>query len=428
MRRGHRVSVLAVEAADRAFWLAQGLPVQTLAGARQQADDETLPLRELADIDCRLAGHHQPRPAQRRRATRRLAYSARALLHLLAHDPPDAILLHEGRSGLHRLVHFLARRQGIAVLHLGEGLLPATLVVDHEGVDGDASLTRRIAADYRGITADPAFLQAALAGWLGGSAAPSALRRPPSKPLLFDRLLAAASAARHGWRASRAAVTAWQAAQLGASRGLRSSLPMASPAIVVLLQPTSCPRMRLDAPPALSPQRLLHATRIAVDDIDRTIAVVGVLPREPLHAAAQQLFEAGCQLVPQAAAAAVLATALAVVTVNHPLAGAALLHGTPVVHLGRAIYGVRGVAVGATLATLRDGLTTALSMERPSLRERFLTRVLRRDHVWCAAESPDRNGLHGLMQTIERLLQARAPHGGRIVYRPGPVWPLTTVG
>ena len=94
------------------------------------------------------------------------------------------------------------------------------------------------------------------------------------------------------------------------------------------------------------------------------------------------------------------------------------------VHLGRAIYGIPGVAVASTLSTLRDGLAAALTLDRPTLRDRFLTRVLRRDHVWCAAESPDRNGLLGLMQTIERVLRERAPHGGKIVYRAGPAWPL----
>jgi hypothetical protein len=427
-RRGHRVAVLAVDPVARAFWLAQGLPVQTLNTTRTLPPlAHDLPLAELAEIDCRLAGHAGPTPAAQRRAEHQLRRHAGRLSVLWRDDPPDVVVMHEGRTGLHRLVHYLSRQHGIGVLHLGEGLLPGTLTVDQEGAAGDAALCRRAAADYRGTAADPAFLHAALAAWIGGATAPSAVRRTPSKPLLFDRVFAALGAMRAGPSAVHTALHAWRAAATPPLRAIRPAMPMPTPALAVLLQRDDCARVRLDAPPRLDPHTLLHTTRTAVDGIDRTIAVVGVLPKEPLGRQGRGLAELGCQIIPHHGAAAVLATALAVVTINDPLAGAALLHGTPVVHLGRAIYGVRGVAVASTRATLADGLRTALSKERPSLRERFLTRILRRDHVWCASDSPDRNGLHGLMATIERMLAERTPYGGRIVYRPGPVWPLAAI-
>ena len=81
-------------------------------------------------------------------------------------------------------------------------------------------------------------------------------------------------------------------------------------------------------------------------------------------------------------------------------------YGTPVVHLGRAIYGIPGVAVAARASDLADALRAAIADERPSLRERFLTKILRRDHIWCASQSPDRNGLNGLMQRVERMAKA----------------------
>src|SRR5690606_14125385 len=120
----------------------------------------------------------------------------------------------------------------------------------------------------------------------------------------------------------------------------------------------------------------------------------------------------------------VLATAAAVITVNHPLAGAALLLGRPVVHLGRAVWGVSGVATPSTLGALPEALARALRDERPSLRDRCLTRLLRQDHVWCDRDAPDRNGLLGLLQRIERACGHHAGRGDRVVYRPGPAWPL----
>lgn len=428
MRRGHRISILSALPQERAFWATQGLPVRELARAARLSEDPALPLRELAEIDCRLAGHVAADERAWLAAVRRLRTQAAGVLHAFEHDPPDVVLVHEGRTGLHRLIHFAARRLGIGVLHLGEGLLPGTLLCDDSGIDGDSSAFRRAAVDYRSMLADRAFLHAALTSWLGGSTAPAALRRPPTPPSLGSRLDAALRAGlragfRHGVPAAQAAWRAWRAAIPSPPAPTRTTVGLPPMYVVALLQRDDSPRVRLDAPAGLDGLSLLRATTAAAAQHGHRAEVVGLLaePHDP-HVALE-FARRGFRVESVDAAPAALATAMAVVTINHPLAGAALLHGTPVVHLGRALYGVPGVAVAGRLETLAATLARALTEERPTLRERFLTRVLQREHIWCSAQRPDRNGLNGIMLRLERA--AKHPTGSSpLAYRAGPSWPL----
>jgi len=425
MRRGHRVSVLSVEPQERAFWAAQGLPLTDLERGGGPVDDRVLPMRELAEVDCALAGRRAPRPRHLRRAVRRLRAHAAAVQAALERDPPDVVLVHARRTGLHRLVHFLARRLGAGVLHLGEGLLPHTLVCDPHGIDGDASLCQRRALDYRDASADRELLHAALAAWLGAAAPPPTLRRPPAPPRFGARLDAAARVGcRRGVRAGLAAWDAWRAAWPPPLLRPPAELALPPLAVVVLLQADADPRVRLDAPPELTGLALLRAAAAAARALDVHAEVVGIEP----HAAGAEAPARGhgFRIEGPAAAASALANALAVVTINHPLAGAALLHGTPVVHLGRAYWTVPGTAVAAKLDELQAALVRAVAVERPALRERVLTRLLQRDHVWCSVQRPDRNGLHGIMLRLEQLSAAR-PTASPIAYRPGPAWPLAAV-
>src|SRR5690606_40719628 len=70
-------------------------------------------------------------------------------------------------------------------------------------------------------------------------------------------------------------------------------------------------------------------------------------------------------------------------------------HVTGVQTCALPIWGVSGVATPSTLGALPEALARALRDERPSLRDRCLTRLLRQDHVWCDRDAPDRNGLLG---------------------------------
>ncbi|MEZ5964480.1 MAG: hypothetical protein R3F56_11590 [Planctomycetota bacterium] len=420
MRRGHRVSVLAEAPEEQAFWAAQGFTVRPLRRIARLADDPALPLRELAEIDCALAGRPTDHERAWLRALRRLRHLAPGVLQTLERDPPDAVLVHDGRSGLHRLVHFVARRAGVGVLHLGQGLLPATLACDGDGCDGDASLCRRSAGDYRSARGDRPFLQATLSSWFGSSLAPASLRRTPMAPSAASRLTAALRTAWcDGARAGASAWHAWRAALPLPSVPVRAPLPLPTLYLAVLLQPDNSARVRLDAPPGLDALTVLRAARDALSRCSPSAHVVGVAADVRQRRA---LAEHGFRIEPEEAAPTILAGALAALTINHPLAGGALLQGTPVVHLGRAPYGVPGVARLAKLEELNPALVDALEHDRPSLRERFLTRILKRDHVWCSAQRPDRNGLNGIMLRLEHLAGARG--GNPIAYHPGPAWPL----
>jgi hypothetical protein len=132
-----------------------------------------------------------------------------------------------------------------------------------------------------------------------------------------------------------------------------------------------------------------------------------------------------CSVVPASAAIDAAAAAAAVVTINHPLASIALLAGTPVLHFGRALYGVRGVAVRTTLATLTQDLAQAVAHDHPTLRQRFLSWVFEHGHVWCSPVQPAHNGTLGLVQAIEARLQLAPGQLPPLHHQKGPAWPLS---
>ena len=117
---------------------------------------------------------------------------------------------------------------------------------------------------------------------------------------------------------------------------------------------------------------------------------------------------------------------MATTTINHPMAIAALLAGSPVLHTGQALYGLPSV----TDEVPTDGFATTLrsataAAARSTLRTRFLSWLIGQAHLWCSTTHPDHNGLTGLVQEIEARLGERRPRGLELHYRSGPAWPLS---
>lgn len=427
LSRGHRVTVLAPDPFTAALYAAQTMAVREIRPATTMTSHA--PLQEFALVDRLAAGDPNPSRSRLRRDERRLSRSLRSLILLLETDRPDVVFFHQQRGGLHRLLHFLAREADIPVLHTGDGLLPGTMQWDGEGIDGGASVCRRTAYDYRSEKRQPEFLRAALSSWVSHGCPPPLPRHAVARPGLrmhLDCMIRALlqgdwSTFRRTLAGSRHAVPAPTVATPVSTR------PTDRPFIAVLLQRNDSERLRLDAAPNASGPGVALATLAAVKALDRDIDVVAVLPRRGLAARDMVgLQQPRLHVVPAGAASSTLVTALAVTTVNHPLGLAALLAGTPVLHTGNTPYAVRDVARRTSIETLRDDLATALSDDRPMLRERFLSRYLRADSLWCSADFPDHNGLEGLVAGIENCMQLRPPLGGDPVYRAGPAWPLHT--
>ncbi len=425
--RGHRVTWLCTDPAAATFAEAQTMPVLRVLPGRQEPTAHA-PLRELAELECHRLGL-QPHGRHRARRERRLGTLLPGLLRFFEAWAPDLVFLHADRSGDQRLIHFLARECGSRLLWTGDGLLPHTIQCDESGLDGEASAVRRPAAHYRPVRPDPAFLDAARAALLARSEPLPLSRRPVIAPSamrrLRDRLAAfwpgdAEPAPLHAWRSALGRVP---------QAPTTVELPRA-PFVCVLLQDQDDPRLRLDAPMAPDPVTLVRAVRAAAALVDPALPIVAVLPERGLPA--RQLRGLGemhgvLPELPHAAPDAV-ATAAVTVTVNHPLGAASLLLGTPVVHLGRALYGLPGVTVTGSLDDLPRHLTAATALDQPHLRERFLTWLLAHGHVWCDADQPDHNGIAGLVQEIESRLQDRSPTGLQLRYRSGPSWPITAEG
>jgi hypothetical protein len=209
---------------------------------------------------------------------------------------------------------------------------------------------------------------------------------------------------------------------LAATKGCADLLPW-RPFVAVLLQDADDPRLRHDAPGAPRPQEFVAAIRAAARALDPGLVVLVITPHDDTHEARF----AGCAVAPAPVAIDAAAMAVACVTVNHPLASVALLAGTPVVHLGRALYGIRGVATLSTLPRLTEDLARAVTRDFPTLRQRFLSWVFGHGHVWCSATLPGHNGMLGLVQTIEHRLQRPDNELAPLRYRPGPAWPLAPV-
>lgn len=428
--RGHRVTVLCFDSVDFTFWSAQGL-----AATRVRAEAPTTtraPLSEFAETDCQLAG--QP-PSGRRlaRKRRRLARMLPGLTRFFEEQVPDLVFFHQERRGIHRLVQFVAAECGSRTLWTGEGLLPHTMQISSEGIDADASVCRRTGTDFRDIGVDEPLLNAALASLIARNAPAPLPRRDLVRPPLTTRIRDAF----RSWSAGRgdgffAALSAWQAALPTAAPPLDNSPSMPEgPFVAVLLQDEGEDRVRLDAPDSPEPTELVRSVRTAVESLDPGMPLVAILPRGPIspeRLAALQKLDGVLLRTSDCSVEACLMSA-AVVTINAPGATAALLAGTPVLHLGRALYGLPGVAIPTRTRSLAAALTAALQAEEAGdaglLQAHYLSWTLAHGHVWCSVEQPDHNGLNGLVLATERRLAGEALFEDRLQYQAGPAWPLT---
>lgn len=431
--RGLRSEVLCFDAADREFWTAQG-HATSFADPRLRADGDARMLRapfaEFAAIDCRLSGLEPHGPALRK-AEERLRRIAPAVFTRFDADRPDLVLFHGRRTGAHALAQFAAREAGVSVQWTGDGILPGTMQIDAVGIDGDSSSSRRAARDYRDASVDDALLRAALAS-VAGQSLPLPLPRAAIRtPSLFARVVAAWRGRNEGTAPGfMAGVRAWRAAAPQPEHPARTvDLPRA-PFVTVLLQRHDDPRLLLDAEDAPSPSELVRAAKRAAAFLDRSAEVVAVLPREGLDDRdlwpLRDMDDVRLELS-HATAAACMA-AIAVVTVNAPLAGIALVADTPVLHVGRAIYGTPGVAFATTLDDLVPTLRTSARDDGRILRRRCLSRLLADGHLWCSPDQPDHNGISGWILQIQRAIAKKSPYGADLPYRTGPVWPLANEG
>jgi hypothetical protein len=424
--REHRVTVMTGDPVSFEFFCYQGLACEDVP-PEPLPDDHLVPIQEFAAIDCRLAGWRDPNPRQMRRAVRRLERRVTGLVRLFERDRPDLVLMYEGRTGLHRLLHFVAAQYGSKVLHIGAGLLPMTLQVDSAGVDGDATYAGAAVQDYRRAPIDDEFLAAATAAWLGRALPPPLARLGVVAPPLHRRVLAAIHACgRFEWRRGVDGVRAWQRAHQihWPVPGREFDLPR-GPFVALLLQDRDDPRIRLDASGFVNADHLVRSTWQALQRVDpgAHLAVVraegGTSQPDPTGWPDQVHF------VPAGAGALAVAMAMAVVTVNHPLGLAGILSGTPVLHTARSPYGVPGVAFRTDGSNIADDLARALTEEPlPTLRRRFLTKILKDHHIWCPPTAPDSNGVAGVVRRIESAIDCPKTKSRPLRYRAGPVWPL----
>lgn len=428
-QRGHRMHTLCCEDATADFWRLQGLAAHQLVPAA--ADAMRAPLREFAELQATANGLRHGSAARRRcvsRTERELNRLLPACVRWFETERPDLLLLPGARGAHSQMLHFVARELGVRVLWLGRGLLPHTLQHDELGRDGDAAITHRVAGDYRDAPQQPALLGSCLAHLLG-RAEPAALsRRELRRPPWRNQVEGAWRAARRGsWHEVARCWSGWHAAlpPIVSSAVQNFELPRA-PFATVLLQDADDPAVCLDATGAPDATQLVAAARTATAAIDRGIGLAVVLPPRGLHhrQLATLAADPGVHLLPAVAAIDAAATALATFTINHPLAVTAMLTGTPVLHCGRALYGLGGVTHRGPSAGFVDVLGPALAADADTLRERLLTVLLGQDHVWCSPSHPDHNGLIGLANTIEERLGSRSPQGARPGHRTGPPWPL----
>lgn len=424
LTRGHRVTVLTGDPVAFEFYCRQGLACTDLRPSRAGRDHDggSVPIVEFAEVDCRLAGRDAGAGRAIDRHAVRLARWLPGILHLLETDPPDLVLCHAGRTGRHRLLHFLARRHGCKVLHTGDGLLPMTLQVDPEGIDGDASFADLTSRDYRRTAPDEEFLAAATAAWLGHAYPPALGRVGIAVPPLYAQFCAAVRGCWRGqWREGLRSFGAWKRSRPVDPRpGDETPLP-APPNVVLLLQQPRDPRLLLDAGARIPHREFIRAASAAVKEFDSTARVLVVLPTEKSNPGG---VPANVVLAAPATAAHAVATAMAVITINHPLGLAGILSKTPVLHLGRTPYGIRGVSHATSIETLARDLHAAVEHEQPTLRRRFLTRMLKNYHIWCPPRQPDSNGITGLVCHIEAMLGTKQRLSRPLRYRVGPVWPL----
>ncbi len=430
---GHAITAVCVDPVAFTFYRRQSID-SALVGTGP-ADAMRAPLDELAQRECQRLGPARSHRQQRQRVEhyrRRLACLLPGLVRWFEAERPDLLLLHQRRSAAHALLHFVARETGTRVLWTGDGLLPHTLQVDGDGLDGDAAALRRHAGEYRVVKNEPSLLAACLTNTLARSSPSALTRREVLRPSLTARVHDLVAAARwHGRSGLRQALIGWRQAMAPTAEfdGRAFELP-ATPFVTLLLQDGVDERLRLDAQAPPTHRELIVAAAGAAAQVDSQLVLVIVVPprgidhRELLGLASPvRLHFVG----PHAAADAACA-GLATLTVNHPLASVALLAGTPVVHTGRALYGLPGVTTQTVTAELGPALLRALAREHATLRQRFLSWLFGYGHIWCSSTAPDHNGLAGLVQAISGRLSERRPAGLRMRYRPGPAWPLAADG
>ena len=430
LQRGHTVTVLCLDPVSHTFWRLQGGDTAFIRPGGTAAD---APLEEFATRECQRRGlppQSGTEQRRRRRVRDRLARLTTGLARWFEDHECDLVLFHQGRSAEHHLVQFTAQRAGSRVLWTGEGLLPHTLQVDERGIDGDAKALLRSAGDYRVVRGEPALLEACLANLLARTA-PSALSgREPVVPSLWSRLACASGAwSRRGLEGVWAALCDWRRAlpQPPDEALPRFELPGRA-FVTVLLQDAEDDRVRLDAVSPPAAEELVSAATLATASLDPRLCVLVVEPPRGLRRTFRGLPMPGVHFLPAHAAPEATITAVATITINHPLASAGLLAGTPVLHVGSALYGLHGVTTKVTTAGLSDALRRGVERDHPTLRQRFLSWLFGYGHVWCSATQPDHNGLMGLVQAIEARLGAHAGDHADLPYRRGPSWPLAAEG
>ncbi len=427
--RGHRTEALCFDAAEREFWRTQGHACSLTQPQRFDPADARLariPFAEFAEFELSRVGQRKTRRALRS-AESRLRRIAAAIYDRFDRDRPDLLLLHKRRTGAHLLAQFAAREAGIRVQWSGDGLLPGTIQIDSIGIDGDSPIARRSAWDYRNANVDEALLRAALASAAGKS-------QPLPLPLRAPRPVALRARVAAAWRGrgEGTGIGFFEGLAIGSSIQDRSQHPAQSidlpkePFLAVLLQRRDDPRVRIDAKDAPTPLQLTLEAMRAAATLDRRATVVAILPPEGLAEADLRPLRHldGVQLELAHATSAACMAATAVVTINSPHAGVALLADTPVLHFGRALYGTPGVAFSTELGQLAATLRMAMRDDQPELRRRFLSTVLQRSHLWCSADDPDHNGINGWILRIEDELAQKMTYGADLRYRAGPAWPL----
>ena len=421
LRRGHRVSILCIDRSRFTFWREQVADVDLLEPSNR--DEYPDAIREILDgIE----------PHAERRQARRIAT---AMHHWFVREQPDLVLLHEDRSAISTCVKLTAHVTGCRVLWSGEGLLPHTIQIDESGLDADASHRKWSAKDFRCVTANQALLDASLADALAGGiplALPMApINMPPLRRRIADAIcymisgrLHAAMTAIHRWRLSFTSDDI--------DLGPTPILDWKAPFVTVLLQHATDPRVVHDATEPPNARTLVQQAILAADLFGPNTKVLVVLPglfsenQGIAHAIASD-HGARVRITTSRNAAIAASAAATVITINHPSATVALLAGTPVVNLGRALYELAGVTTTASLEELPAAVQRANQSNRPALRRRFLTWLLQHGHCWCSTTAPNHNGMHGLIRKIESQLDAEpSPSNQPLTYRPGPNWPLTT--
>lgn len=421
LRRGHRVSILCTERVRFTFWREQVADVDILGPSNRNEYPDSI--REMLEA---IEPHRDARRA------RKIATAAH---HWFARELPDLVVLHEDRSAISTCIEFTAHATGCRVLWSGEGLLPHTMQIDESGLDANASHRRWSAKDYRCVTPNQALLDASLAHALAGSIPlvlpMTPINMPPLRRRIADAIYYMISGRLH---AARTAIHRWRLSFTSddIDIGPTPILDWKAPFITVLLQHANDPRVVQDATEPPNARTLVKHAVLAADLFGPQAKVLVVLPglfaenQGIAHAIANEHGDR-VRITPSRNAAIAASAAATVITINHPSATVALLAGTPVVNLGRALYELAGVTTTTSLEELPVAVQQANQSDRPALRRRFLTWLLQHGHCWCSTTAPNHNGVQGLIRKIEGQLDAEpSPYKQPLTYRAGPNWPLTT--